>query len=252
MLNNIKKYIFSKPVILTTGVLISFILIFSSICIAKFCASQEINIAAQEKYRPVYVEEDTDTGTYGNSRNGTKVKLLEYTEDVEVEYYEEVLEEGYEQSEEEGNANTLENLQQTITESVLAEVEQHYGTVIKGAKGDQGPRGERGLQGQSGSDGKNGKQGPRGGQGLQGQSGSDGRDGKDGSDGKDGKNVYIVYSENADGSNYTSTPQSNSQYMGVATAYTQPINASDYTWTKYKELQFEYSIDNGVPTLIIK
>ena len=65
-----------------------------------------------------------------------------------------------------------------------------------------------------------------------------GLDGSPGSDGADGISSYIHirYSPNADGSSMTSTPGSNTQYLGTATttSSTAPTSSSSYTWVKIK------------------
>ena len=68
--------------------------------------------------------------------------------------------------------------------------------------------------------------------------GRDGRDGIDGVKGADGKSTYfyVRYSANANGSNMTTTPQSNTEYMGVCstTSSTAPTSNTSYTWSKIK------------------
>ena len=63
-------------------------------------------------------------------------------------------------------------------------------------------------------------------------------DGANGQDGINGSNAYfyIRYSANADGSNMTSTPQTNTKYMGTcsSTSATAPTNASAYSWSLIK------------------
>ena len=59
-----------------------------------------------------------------------------------------------------------------------------------------------------------------------------------GEDGVDGtpSYFYVRYSANANGSNMTTSPQSNTQYMGVCatTSATAPTDYTKYTWTKIK------------------
>lgn len=56
--------------------------------------------------------------------------------------------------------------------------------------------------------------------------------------GKDGTSqyVYVRYSANSNGSSMTSSPQSNTAYMGVCTttSSTAPTSYTNYTWTKIK------------------
>lgn len=77
----------------------------------------------------------------------------------------------------------------------------------------------------------------------------------------DGTKFYIRYSANADGNPMTTTPQSATQYMGVAstTSTSAPTSYSSYTWSKIKGndgtpgndgksqyLHIKYSNDAGV------
>ena len=68
-----------------------------------------------------------------------------------------------------------------------------------------------------------------------------GADGIDGADGKDGTSTYfyVRYSANSNGANMTTSPQSDTEYMGVCstTSTTAPTSASSYTWTKVKGQQ---------------
>ena len=68
--------------------------------------------------------------------------------------------------------------------------------------------------------------------------GEKGQDGINGANGEDGTSYYfyVRYSANSNGSNMTTTPQSDSEYMGVCstTSSTAPTNASDYDWTLIK------------------
>ena len=69
-------------------------------------------------------------------------------------------------------------------------------------------------------------------------SGVNGTDGKDGINGTDGTSSYfhVRYSANANGSGMTTTPQSNTKYMGTCTTIssTSPTQATSYTWTLIK------------------
>ena len=67
-----------------------------------------------------------------------------------------------------------------------------------------------------------------------------GRDGQNGSNGTNGTNgvssyTYIRYSANASGNPMTSSPQSDSKYIGicVTTLSTAPTSYNSYTWSKY-------------------
>lgn len=70
------------------------------------------------------------------------------------------------------------------------------------------------------------------------QKGIDYFDGKNGEDGKDGvsRYFYVRYSANANGNPMTTTPQSDTEYMGTVdtTATTPPTSYSAYTWVKIK------------------
>lgn len=76
---------------------------------------------------------------------------------------------------------------------------------------------------------------------LAGEDGAPGEKGEPGIQGPAGANgstyyFYVRYSANADGSSMTTSPQANTQYMGVAstTSSTAPTSYSAYTWTKIK------------------
>ena len=73
---------------------------------------------------------------------------------------------------------------------------------------------------------------------ITGEKGTDGKDGIDGAKGEDGTSYYfyIRYSANADGSNMTNIPQSDTEYMGVcSTTLTEaPTSSSAYDWTLIK------------------
>lgn len=88
------------------------------------------------------------------------------------------------------------------------------------------------LKGQDGKDGTSGKDG------YTPQKGIDYFDGKDGEDGKDGvsRYFYVRYSKNSNGNPMTTTPQSDTEYMGTAdtTSPTAPTSYSSYTWVKIK------------------
>lgn len=71
-----------------------------------------------------------------------------------------------------------------------------------------------------------GANGPKGDQGIKGDSGADGKS----------QYVHIRYSANANGSNMTDMPQSNTVYIGLAntTSPTAPATNASYTWSKFK------------------
>lgn len=81
-------------------------------------------------------------------------------------------------------------------------------------------------------------QGPKGEDGYTPQKGVDYFDGKNGEDGKDGvsRYFYVRYSANANGNPMTTTPQSDTEYMGTAdtTSATPPTSYTAYTWVKIK------------------
>lgn len=98
-----------------------------------------------------------------------------------------------------------------------------------GATGEQGPKGDTGAtgpQGPKGETGATGQTGPQGPQGIQGPAGANGTS----------TYFYVRYSANSNGSSMTSSPQTNTKYMGVAstTASTAPTSASAYTWSLIK------------------
>lgn len=118
----------------------------------------------------------------------------------------------------------------------------------KGDTGATGPQGEQGIQGEQGPKGDKGDTGTQGPQGIQGEKGDKGDKGDDGYtpqkgidyfDGKDGKDgtserLFIRYSANSNGNPMTTTPQSDTAYMGTitTTATTAPTSYTAYTWTK--------------------
>lgn len=81
-------------------------------------------------------------------------------------------------------------------------------SLIKGEKGEQGPQGPQGVQG---------IQGPQGPQGTS-------------------QYIYIRYSANANGNPMTTTPQTNTAYIGIvnSTSATAPTGYASYTWSKYR------------------
>ena len=76
------------------------------------------------------------------------------------------------------------------------------------------------------------QKGEQGIQGIQGQPGIPGQPGADGTS----TYFYVRYSANSSGSPMTTAPQSDTQYMGVAstTSSTAPTSPSAYTWSKTK------------------
>jgi hypothetical protein len=90
-----------------------------------------------------------------------------------------------------------------------------------------------------------GAYGDTGPQGIQGPTGAAGTS----------QYVHIRYSANADGSGFTTTPQSNTAYIGIAntTSSTAPALNTGYTWSNYKGPQGSQGIQgpagtNGVTT----
>lgn len=103
-----------------------------------------------------------------------------------------------------------------------------YGTEyeITGDKGDTGATGSQGEKGPQGEKGDKGDQGEQGIQGIQGPAGADGTS----------TYFYVRYSANSSGNPMTTSPNENTQYMGVAstTSNTAPASYLDYTWSKTK------------------
>lgn len=89
--------------------------------------------------------------------------------------------------------------------------------LIKGDKGDTGPQGPQGIQG------------------IQGPVGPDGT----------AQYVHIRYSANADGSGMTTTPQSNTAYIGLVntTSSTAPTTNTSYKWSNFKGPQGDQGIE---------
>ena len=81
-------------------------------------------------------------------------------------------------------------------------------SLIKGEKGDPGPQGPQGVQGIQGP------QGPKG----------------------TSQYIHIRYSKNANGNPMTTTPQSDTAYIGIvnSTSATAPTGYASYTWSKYR------------------
>lgn len=86
--------------------------------------------------------------------------------------------------------------------------------------------------------------------------GEDGTDGVPGPAGEDGKTTYtwIVYSDNADGSDMYQIPTDSTKYIGIAVnkdTATESDNPADYTWSQFKGenavlYQIEFTLD-GIP-----
>ena len=87
----------------------------------------------------------------------------------------------------------------------------------------------------------NGTNGTNGKDGYTPQKGIDYFDGKDGKDGENGtsERLFIKYSANSNGNPMTSTPQSDTAYMGTVTttATTPPTSYTAYTWVKTQGIQ---------------
>lgn len=87
-----------------------------------------------------------------------------------------------------------------------------------GSPGPVGAPGKNGINGRDGKDGKNGK---------------DGQDGEAGKNGKDGNNVFVRYSASANGANMTTSPTSDTKFIGTYTGKTAATNPSQYAWSQY-------------------
>ena len=99
-----------------------------------------------------------------------------------------------------------------------------------------------GVHGEKGPQGPQGKQGP---QGIQGPTGANGVS----------QYIHIRYSANSNGNPMSSTPQSNTVYIGLAntTSSTAPTGYASYTWSKYRGDNGSQGIQgppgaNGQPT----
>ena len=133
-------------------------------------------------------------------------------------------------------------------------------------KGQDGENGAPGQPGQDGAPGENGKSAYQvwidaGNTGteedflnsLKGQDGKDGKDGIQGPAGADGTSYYfdVRYSANASGNPMTTTPQSDTKYMGVSstTSPTAPTSSAAYTWTLIKGADGQNGADgqDGTP-----
>jgi phage minor structural protein len=92
-------------------------------------------------------------------------------------------------------------------------------------------------------------QGPTGPQGTTGATGPQGIQGPTGTAGTS-QYVHIRYSANADGSAFTTTPQANTAYIGLAntTSATAPTLNTGYTWSLYKGPQGNTGIQGPTGT----
>lgn len=119
--------------------------------------------------------------------------------------------------------------------------EQDY---LNSLKGEDGEDGYTPIKGKDYFDGKDG---------VDGYTPIKGIDYFDGTNGKDGTPAYfyVRYSANANGNPMTTTPQSNTEYMGTAntTSPTPPTSYSAYTWVKIKGKDGIDGVDgtNGTP-----
>ena len=134
--------------------------------------------------------------------------------------------------------------------------EQDYLNSLKGKDGEDGYTPIKGKDYFDGKDGKDGEDGVDGYTPIKGIDYFDGKDGTNGTNGKDGKDgtpayFYVRYSANANGNPMTTTPQSNTEYMGTAntTSPTPPTSYSAYTWVKIKGKDGIDGVDgtNGTP-----
>lgn len=60
------------------------------------------------------------------------------------------------------------------------------------------------------------------------------------------KGVWIRYSANADGTDYTESWKYGQEYIGIATSYTCPTDKDGFEWMLYKQYYEEYVPDNEV------
>lgn len=137
---------------------------------------------------------------------------------------------------------------------------------IKGQDGENGAPGQPGQDGQPGENGKSAYQiwldaGNTGTEedylnSLKGEKGEKGDTGAQGIQGPPGENgtstyFYVRYSANASGNPMTTTPQSDTKYMGVAstTSPTAPTSSAAYTWTLIKGADGQNGADgqDGTP-----
>ena len=83
---------------------------------------------------------------------------------------------------------------------------------------------EEWLESLKGADGKDGEDG------IDGKDGATGATGATGEAGADGKSVFIRYSANADGTDFTEAWANGQNYIGFVTGYAAPTDKSGYTW----------------------
>ena len=111
-------------------------------------------------------------------------------------------------------------------------------TITDVMDGEDGKDGEQGPQGEKGEQGEQGPPGPQGTPGLDGIQGPKGDQGIPGKDGVDGKTQYthIAYANSADGSKDFSVSESNRDYIGMYTDFTQEdsTDPTKYAWSKIK------------------
>lgn len=111
-------------------------------------------------------------------------------------------------------------------------------TITDVMDGEDGKDGEQGPQGEKGDKGEQGPPGPQGTPGLDGIQGPKGDQGIPGKDGVDGKTQYthIAYANSADGSKDFSVSESNRDYIGMYTDFTQEdsTDPTKYAWSKIK------------------
>ena len=111
-------------------------------------------------------------------------------------------------------------------------------TITDVMDGEDGKDGEQGPQGEKGEQGEQGPPGPQGTPGLDGIQGPKGDQGIPGKDGVDGKTQYthIAYANSADGSKDFSVSESNRDYIGMYTDFTQAdsTDPTKYAWSKIK------------------
>lgn len=154
------------------------------------------------------------------------------------------------------------NTEMSQMKSRLAQIENESERSEKiGKDGINGKDGKDGIDGKDGVDGKNGEDGKDGRNGYNGISGQDGKDGKNGENGKDGedgangrdgvngadgKNVFIMFSDNENGTAMTASP-TNKRYMGVCNGNyeTAPTDPAAYKWTKISEQTTEFVVGTG-------
>lgn len=201
----------------------------------------------------------------GVARDGTKITLTngdsESEYDSDYDFVNAVTEYGNSTSTDNlGKASDLESMEYNITKNVLAEVEDHYGTVIEGAAGRDGKDGKDGATGKAGATGKTGatgatgkagpagKTGAAGATGKTGPAGATGKTGATGATGENGKNAYVRYAPDKNGkpdyTKVTTTADANSRWIGTYTGQTLNTAYSDesvWSWSKFTNANIYYS-----------